>query len=238
MTMNWNNLDLNYRYVADEYYSPEHETCRSFEFATEYFFRESLVGLEIPEGGITLDIGSGAGLSRRYLGEEHSDVLVELDMQVGMLRQAEGARVQGNALALPFANASLDKVTGFLFDPFNCAPLEEEVYRVLKPGGLFIGTLPSWDWASSLRYIKDMQLNQTKFRLTGTNIDIFVPSYTSPPTELESRFRSVEFSDVQLIPIFPDPTKPVSRHIQQAAQLLGKMPAELEVLTLIRAAKL
>ena len=238
MTTSHESPSNNYRYIAREYYSAEHETCRSFEDSSETFFRDNLVDLAIPLGGIALDVGSGGGLSERYLGEGHSDTIVEVDMHTEMLRQSVRVKVRANALALPFADSSFDKASAFLFDPYNHSPFESEVIRVLRPGGVFIGTLPSWDWASTLRYIEDIDLNQTRFRLTGTNTEVFVPSFTTPTEDLKKRFQEAGFADVKLLPIYTDTTKPVSKHIKMAAQLLRRAPHNLEVVTCIRAAKL
>ena len=97
--------------------------------------------------GVVLDLGAGTGrmtseLKRRY----RRALIVALDLAPGMLREARKhqqlfrrfERVCGDAMRLPFADASVDVVVSSLMlqwcDPPD--PAFAEIRRVLKPGGL------------------------------------------------------------------------------------------------------
>jgi malonyl-CoA O-methyltransferase len=97
--------------------------------------------------GVVLDLGAGTGrmtseLKRRY----RRALIVALDLAPGMLREARKhqqlfrrfERVCGDAMRLPFANASVDVVVSSLMlqwcDPPD--PAFTEIRRVLKPDGL------------------------------------------------------------------------------------------------------
>jgi ubiquinone/menaquinone biosynthesis C-methylase UbiE len=96
-----------------------------------------------------LDVGCGGGMAVKLLSDRAADGFVAgVDYSNGMVRQARNRnhdRVQqgrvaielGDAMALPFGNASFDKVCAietFYFWPDALRGLRE-IRRVLKPGG-------------------------------------------------------------------------------------------------------
>jgi ubiquinone/menaquinone biosynthesis C-methylase UbiE len=90
-----------------------------------------------------LDIGCGTGLLAARLEHELDDTrVVGCDFSHGMLRQAAGHAphvpwIQGDALRLPFRNASFDAVVSteaFHWFPDQAAAVAE-FFRVLAPGG-------------------------------------------------------------------------------------------------------
>lgn len=96
-----------------------------------------------------LEIGPGEGwLVRRFLHDGHT--VAATDLAQNWLRQLPSAghprllRARGDAGALPFADATFDRIVAaevleHLPDP---AATLREVRRLLKPGGRFIGTVP------------------------------------------------------------------------------------------------
>lgn len=112
---------------------------------------------------VVLDLGAGTGRATAALKQAYRDAaVVALDFAPGMLREArrysiENAtrfeRVCGDALRLPFANASADLVFSNLMLQW-CDLLDVafgEVRRVLKPGGLFVFTTFGPDTLKELR---------------------------------------------------------------------------------------
>ena len=100
------------------------------------------------EPRVVLDLGAGTGRATRELKRRYPRALVvALDMSPGMLREARRhqrlfrhfQRVCGDAMRLPFADASVDVVFSSLMlqwcDPLDAAFLE--IRRVLKPDGFF-----------------------------------------------------------------------------------------------------
>lgn len=106
-----------------------------------------LEGLRRVAHGQVLDVGCGTGLLADRIARELSGAsVVGCDFSRGMLSQAgrnarRAAFVQGNALALPFRQASFEAVVSteaFHWFPDQDAALRE-FYRVLSPGGhLFV----------------------------------------------------------------------------------------------------
>ncbi|WP_246016860.1 class I SAM-dependent methyltransferase [Micromonospora pisi] len=101
-----------------------------------------------PAGQRVLELGCGAASAARWLATQQARP-VALDLSAGMLRHAARAAettgvrvplVQADALALPFADGAFDIVcTAFGAVPFvaDSAAVMREVYRVLRPGGLW-----------------------------------------------------------------------------------------------------
>ena len=105
-----------------------------------------LVGLR--EGMHVLDVGRGIGGPARTLAAEFGCRVIGLDLTEAFCRAAEmlTARVglhdrvtfrQGNALAMPFAEATFDVVwtQDVLMNIAEKPRLFAEIYRVLRPGG-------------------------------------------------------------------------------------------------------
>jgi malonyl-CoA O-methyltransferase len=98
--------------------------------------------------GVVLDLGAGTGRMTSALKQRYRRALVvALDLAPGMLREARRhqhlfrrfERVCGDAMRLPFADASVDVIVSSLMLQW-CDPPDRafaEVRRVLKPGGLF-----------------------------------------------------------------------------------------------------
>jgi demethylmenaquinone methyltransferase/2-methoxy-6-polyprenyl-1,4-benzoquinol methylase len=100
--------------------------------------RRAVEDLRLPAGARVIDVACGTGdLCNELARARHRPVGV--DFSLGMLTHATTSAplVQGDALRLPFADASVDGVTsGFALR--NVTDLEElfgEIRRVLRPGG-------------------------------------------------------------------------------------------------------
>jgi SAM-dependent methyltransferase len=125
---------------ADEFHSAGRTATRSLA---------ELAG--IPPGSRVLDVGSGLGGPARYLAATHDCDVTGVDLTPEfcraanelsrLTRLAERTRFQtGDALELPFADASFDVVWTIQMQ-MNIAD-KQRLYagfsRVLKPGGLFV----------------------------------------------------------------------------------------------------
>lgn len=85
--------------------------------------------------GRALELGSGTGFGTRHLVGHFTEV-VALDLSMAMLALAPpetGVRVQGDAVALPVADDSVDAVV-----LVNALLFPAEVDRVLRPGGVVV----------------------------------------------------------------------------------------------------
>jgi len=94
-----------------------------------------------------LDLGSGTGFFTDILATRYQ-LVMGLDISTKMLKFAQESRskeiawLEGDAFKLPFQTNSLDLIYSNLVIQW-CDPLDtvlDEIFRVLKPGGLFIFT--------------------------------------------------------------------------------------------------
>lgn len=126
----------------------------------------SIIQDSVPNNGSVLDLGCGPGdqaiplewMGLRYVGIDHS---------------SEQADLLADAHSLPFADASFDCVFSYavlehLMNPFVAIT---EVQRVLRPGGIYVGTVAqgepfhasyfhhtSWGLISVLRHARQMRV--------------------------------------------------------------------------------
>ena len=114
--------------------------------------RERMAAALPPGSRAILDDGTGPAVSAVQLAAVHRDAhVVGLDISAGMIRRAapnvaaapDRARitlVQGDAMALPFPDASFDGVAGhsFLYLIPDRMKALAEAHRVLRPGGRLV----------------------------------------------------------------------------------------------------
>lgn len=105
-----------------------------------------------PEGALALDLATGTGDLARALIEAGARRVIGVDFSPAMLRAARrklahdtssGGRValaRGDALALPFADATFDRATNsfLLRNVVDLPAALAELYRVLRPGGRLV----------------------------------------------------------------------------------------------------
>jgi demethylmenaquinone methyltransferase / 2-methoxy-6-polyprenyl-1,4-benzoquinol methylase len=100
--------------------------------------------LDLKPGERVLDLAAGTGVSTAELARSGAEA-IGVDFSIGMLEVGRRARpevplVAGDALALPFADASFDAVT-ISFGLRNIADLDaalHEMARVTRPGGRMV----------------------------------------------------------------------------------------------------
>jgi len=157
-----------------------------------------------------LDLGCGTGrLATRIAGALPGCRVVGCDFSHGMLRHAHerwaaGSWVQGDALALPFPDASFEAVTSteaFHWFPDQVAALRE-LFRILTPGGRLLVSLvnPHWESVSQVselvsgflgepmtwptRQSMRRHLEEAGFRVTDQSLVVRMPFPLSFPTVL------------------------------------------------------
>ena len=100
--------------------------------------RIAIESLKLPEGAVLVDLATGTGDFCRELAE-HGYTSVGADFSFGMLDAARTAEplIQGDAMSLPIADASVDGVTcGFALRNFvDLDRVFAELARVTRPGG-------------------------------------------------------------------------------------------------------
>ena len=156
-----------YDIIANEYYDSRHITCRNFDEATLYFCKNIKHEFSIPQNGIVLEVGCGKGSVNRFF-NVNLDRVIQADISLQMLnvypRENSLCAIQSNAIELPFHAGSFAAVFAFLYDPYNVDYFYSEIERILVSGGVFVGTLPHFDWGSALRNELKINIDKTRFK--------------------------------------------------------------------------
>lgn len=188
-----------YDQIANEYYDPRHITSRNFDNATKCALDE--VPFPINAGRI-LEIGAGRGRVVEFFGVNPSNV-VQLDNCAAMFklpgREKCSLMVLADACHIPLVSQQFSIVVGFLIDPFIGLKCLAEAYRMLKPDGKFLFTVPTQRWGNSLRSSLNLDVMTTRFKFIGTEQTIVLPSNLHSPVQLHQMLQIVGFRDIQIL---------------------------------------
>jgi len=167
--------------------------------------RRTVRDLELGPGSVVLDLACGTGDLCRELQEQHLRP-IGIDLSFGMLAAARTTAplVEGDALALPVPDGSVDGVTcGFALR--NLVELEAffvELARVVRPGGrvaiLEVAEPPNpvMRWGHGVYFgkvvprIGGLLSDPTAYRYLPKSV-----AYLPPPDELLALFRGAGFTD-------------------------------------------
>jgi SAM-dependent methyltransferase len=151
-------------------FAPRYEARRGFGYHKLIDDLEAGIAAEgLPAGGRALEVGCGTGLVLERL-RARGAAVVGVDISRGMLALARGRELdvtRGDALALPFAEASFDLVCSFkvLAHIPRIEAALGELTRVLRPGGRLVVDFYN---ALSLRYLVKRVVGH---RRTGRSVD-------------------------------------------------------------------
>lgn len=103
----------------------------------------------LPPTSLTINIGVGSGQFEN-IANARGHQLISMDPDVASLKRAHGsgdvAPIAGKIQSIPLRDAMVDAVVASeVVEHLDDATLARgltEIYRVLKPGGLFLGTVP------------------------------------------------------------------------------------------------
>lgn len=224
--------EVAYDALAREYYDARHQTSRNFDVATI----AALLSLNLRySDGLALDVGCGRGRCGEFL-QIPSKRIVQLDNSPVMLgispREPALLRILHDAESLPFPEHQFGTVAAFLCDPFLGLNFLAEAKRILRPGGILIGTTPSAEWGLPLRQGLMIDPMMTRFVLRDGNVAL-VPSALYSREQLRKMLRRVGFKDSNIAVRghrLPPGTTPVSPDIERPAQASGVSAYELEIL--------
>lgn len=147
-----------------------------------------LAGVEL--GDNVLELGPGPGITTDVLRQSQRRLTcVEIDakLAVGLRQKFANGNVQvvnGDATALPFPDSSFSGAVAFTMLHHVPSPklqdqILAEVWRVLRPGGVFAGTDSRW-------------------RLMMPIVHVFDTMVLVPPETMASRLQAVGFTDVTI----------------------------------------
>ena len=128
---------------------------------------EQLPGIIDLQGKCIADAGAGTGISSLALAQFAHQV-IGIELEPAMLRQAQQKTLEekitkvfflnGDALALPLADNSVDLVTGFtlaLYPPEQYREFIREGLRVAKGAVVYVGIAPGWYGGDLQDFIED-----------------------------------------------------------------------------------
>ncbi len=225
-----------YDLIASEYYTDKHITSKNFDEATRYYFEDKSVDfLKKNKIKLCLEIGAGRGNTSRYLNIPSNKIILS-DISHLMLNNSLDSscllKLKTDGRNTPFMNNTFDLVTAFLFDPYNDESLFIEVSRILKIGGIFIGTLPHYIWGETLRNEIGIDFDKTQFELTTGEI-VETNSFLSTSSELINKIQK-DFSLIKIEDIFmPKQITNISTSILKPAKKLNVSPYEIPIVQLI-----
>jgi SAM-dependent methyltransferase len=180
---------LSYSRLADEYYDEvRHPTCANFRYASAIVLRTYLPRL-LQYGDSVCELGAGRSLLAEVLKDmSRHDIIARLvisdasfDMVSHSLRWTNrGALVEcADASDLPHGDEAFNLVVALSGDPYNEEKTWKEVARVLKTGGYYVFTTPSYHWSANYRKITNSEMNSAEFELRNAS-KMVVPSFILP----------------------------------------------------------
>jgi SAM-dependent methyltransferase len=229
-----------YDIIAAEYYDDFHMTCRNFDAATKEALQHKKNNIR--NDGLILDVGSGRGRCVEFLGVSPSRI-IQLDSSQAMLNNTprEDCLLQVHHIAetLPFLNETFSCVVSFLCDPFFGLEFLSEGYRVLKKGGIFIATMPSFEWGKALRKELNLDISVTRFKMKDGK-EVRVPSILVSNERMLSMLVHSGFPESQISISkhkLPKDHPSISLDVVTSASRLRCEPTSLDLVYLICASK-
>lgn len=210
-----------------------------------------------------LDLGAHNGVLAEYLGE-HSGIqtLIQSDLSHASITEAPGLRLVADEEFLPFAQASFDLILSVCsLHWVNDLPgTLIQIFRMLKPGGLFLAMLPGGQSLKELREsfekaeimvtgglsprispfvdVKDAGalLQRAGFTLPVTDSETLTISYDNP-LKLLADLRGMGESNAMLAGIHHFTRRSViftalEYYQRQFADADGRVPATIEIVTM------
>jgi SAM-dependent methyltransferase len=233
-------MKTSYDKIADEYYDPIHKTSRNFDSATLTGIRQ--IDLPIPQTGLVLEIGAGRGRSNEFLSIS-AERTIQLDSSEVMLtlspREPCLLRILHKAETLPFMEGEFSVVNSFLCDGYFGLEFLSEAFRVTQKGGLFIGTIPSFEWATGLRQNSILGNSFARF-MKKDGEEVVVTSNIVPEKQLVEMLNHVGFpiENINISKLkLPTDVKPISPDIQTPAERAGVPIHEFDIIYLFWANK-
>ena len=226
-----------YDKIASEYYLQRHITSRNFDSAT--LTSRRLVRSLLPHAGLVLELGAGKGRLEEFFDVPLSRT-IQIDLSMKMLRidrkrgdRRNANRIRCDALGLPFCSESFAAVVALLYDPYNRPRLYKEVQRVLRRGGIFIGTLPSIDWGTTLRRIRKYRVDRVRF-IAKSGKKVMIDSILVGRKELMRQVEAAGLSLNEAQQLYlPAKVQKISPDVTTPAEKLGLTPETLPLLTLV-----
>jgi len=218
-----------YERVSAEYYDPQlHPTCANFTEASHLLFGEfwrdiarHLDSLGRPADFLDVGCGRSVLVQALIVRNVRRRRLVLADEAPGMLVHSDDFRgesvelIAASSATLPLFDASIDVATAFMGDPFNTPETWRELARVVRPGGLALLTVPSFEWASTFRTTSVGERVGAALFVVEARDEIHLPSHVMSRPEQEKMMQCTGFT-------------PVAYREVRATELKGPLSAKLD----------
>ena len=179
-----------YDRVAQGYTASSHETVRNFEtLVLSFLENEVLAGVK--QGLKVLDLGGGRGYVAEWFAQRGCQVIIG-DVSKEMLKWAmhdlgnSVSYVHLSAFDLPFKDCLFDAVTTMLCGAYLRAEAVNEIFRVLRPGGIHVGAETPKAWAKAVLERRGMQSDKIWYKDGEGNVVLLPFRYTYTPAELSA----------------------------------------------------
>jgi len=203
----------------------------------------------LPEGGVAVDLGCGAGTTTRRMARlartavgvdvnpasfpKHPDLTIVSRDAAGLHEREGGFLVETSLDDVPLASGSVDYVTSrwvfeHLEDPAGAV---REIRRLLKPGGIALIIVPNrLHPGILLSSLLPLRVKQWALGATSrVQDDLVMPTYYRVNTEraLRSAFELKGFSTVEVVHVADPSYWLFSRSLFELATTLGRLATRL-----------
>lgn len=204
-------MDKYIKYTKD-FYNQDYNIKRYGEAIDEvglWKSEEIIFNKYINKNDVILDLGCGAGRTTINLYKAGYKNITGLDLSTNLIDYANNYikennlninLVVGDATKLNYEDNSFDIVI-FSFNGMQCIPgkknrdsVLKEVYRVLKPGGIYIFTAHNRDDSGSYQYVWDEEKIKWKNGTQDSNLEIYGDRYSVDRT---GAIAFVHFSNIE-----------------------------------------
>jgi SAM-dependent methyltransferase len=184
-----------YQPTIQEVYREHHRTRERYGFVFGGDLRASLIAQALGQGRKILDLGCRDGSLTRFYASDNQVYGVDVDIEALSLCRTQlkiPVLLCDLNEGLPFKEASFDAVVaGEVLEhlPYPWM-LIREVHRVLKVGGIFVGSVPNaYHWRKRWRFLlgKDLEEDPTHLRLFSRDI-------------LQKMLEQEKMGDIRIIP--------------------------------------
>ncbi len=227
-----------YDKVAKGYNLPSHETIRNFETVTLDFLEGTLLK-QVQQGQLVLDLGGGRAYASMKLAELGSNVVLG-DISFQMLRYTKLESLlklkycQLSAFELPFKDGVFDLVMTMLCGAYLTRKSAKEIFRILKPNGIYFVTETPTDWARAVQPQRNMPLDKIWFKDHNGGVVLLPFQFIYNIDELVELVEGVGFKTIIKKTLSPGdalPSEDFSGVNRNVAKTLGVDPQMIPLLS-------